>query len=200
MIQPVALAAVPKSPHGSFPSVCGLPQEASVPASGGERRGRRLDEPGRHEVHTVLGDRVHVGVIPLAMSSRPWSGWKLSHDEADHVKLSQPASQGRPRRDCPAPAARTGSVAQATGTHGVSRRRPSSVRSARERRHFRRRRAATGLCGATARLPRCCLSNSVCTGCRVGKLITALFGGGRPAPWLPARHRFRWQEGSALGC
>jgi len=67
-----------------------------VPASGGERRGRRLDEPGRHEVHTVLGDRVHVGVIPLAMSSRPWSiqrahladvtsleheGWKRAHPE-----------------------------------------------------------------------------------------------------------------------
>ena len=38
---------VPESPHGSFPSVCGLPQEASVAALGTSLPGRRLDQPGR---------------------------------------------------------------------------------------------------------------------------------------------------------
>ena len=51
---------VPESPHGSFPSVCGLPQEASVAALGTSLPGRRLDQPGR------IADKVLYG-----------SGWFL---------------------------------------------------------------------------------------------------------------------------
>jgi len=58
--------------------------------------GHRLDELCRQEVRAEALDRVHVGVIPLAMSSRPWSiqrahladvtsleheGWKRAHPE-----------------------------------------------------------------------------------------------------------------------
>jgi len=51
---------VPESPHGSFPSVCGLPQKASVAALGTSLPGRRLDQPGR------IADKVLYG-----------SGWFL---------------------------------------------------------------------------------------------------------------------------
>src|SRR2546422_9889886 len=48
---------VPESPHGSFPSVCGLPQKASVAALGNSLPGRRLDQPVRIADKVLYGSR-----------------------------------------------------------------------------------------------------------------------------------------------
>jgi len=61
VIQPVALAVVPKSPHGSFPALFGLPQEGVRARFGSSVPRHGLNEPSRREVRTALGDLVHVG-------------------------------------------------------------------------------------------------------------------------------------------
>ncbi len=54
MIQPVGLRPVPESPHGSFPSLCGLPQEGSVPRLDAPTRWRATDEDVRRCVTRVF--------------------------------------------------------------------------------------------------------------------------------------------------
>jgi hypothetical protein len=92
-------------------------------------------------------------------------GVEVQPGQHDHAEVGEPASQGRPRCDCPAPAARTGTVAQSTGTHGMIWYRHS----------LWGRRASVAIFAAfwpllsftrgTASMTQRQLSNSVCTGC-----------------------------------
>jgi len=92
VIHPVALVPAPKSPHGSFPALCGLSPDGSVPASAPQCHVVGSMNPAATK--SAESRSISAARSRLAMSSGQWAGWKLIHESTIMVEIGQSLHQG----------------------------------------------------------------------------------------------------------